>query len=253
MAGITRVFEIGQNFRNEDIDATHNPEFTMMEIYQAYTDYNDMMNLTEDIITFSAQKTFGKLKFNYKGMDINLKKPWKRITMYDSLREYAGIDVEKLSDAQLKELIKKYEIEIPGGFNRGLAIAELFEELVQPKLINPTFVTDYPRETTPLCKIHRDNPELIERFELFIAGIEIANGYTELNDPITQRKFFEEQEKMRKAGYEEAYPYDRDFVEAMEYGMPPAGGVGIGLDTGNDTNWSRKHQRSNSIPNGQKN
>ncbi len=226
MGGLNKVYEIGKNFRNESVDTRHNPEFTSIELYQAYADYNDIMNLTEQIITEVAKKVFGKLKFKYGDNEIDLTPPWKRVSMIELLKE-CGYDVENMTDEKIKALL---ESEIPGGYNRGLAIAQLFEQFCESKLIQPTFVIDHPKETTPLCKIHRKDPRLIERFELYIAGMELANAYTELNDPIMQDKFFTEETKRRILGDEEAQQYDKNFIESMRYGMPPTGGLGIGID-----------------------
>jgi len=226
MGGIDKVYEIEKNFRNESVDTKHNPEFTSLEIYQSYADYNDMMDLTENIIVDVAKNVLGKLKFKYGKYEIDFTSPWKRISMIDALKEN-GYDVEKMSDDEIKSLLEK---EIPGGYNRGLAIAQLFEQFCEDKLIQPTFVIDHPKETTPLCKIHRKDPRLIERFELYIAGMELANAYTELNDPILQDKFFLEETKRRTLGDEEAQQYDKNFIESMRYGMPPTGGLGIGID-----------------------
>ncbi len=228
IGGFDKVFEIGKNFRNEGIDRTHNPEFTMMECYQAYADYNDMMRLTEELISFVAKKVVGKARIEYQGRVIDLTPPWKRLTMAQGLKQ-EGIDVESISDEKLKKLLKQQGIEVQP-FVRGKAIAELFEKLVQPKLIQPTFVMDYPLQTTPLCKQHRANPLLIERFEPVIAGIEVGNAYSELNDPLMQEKLLKQQALMLKRGDETANPYDKDFVEALMQGMPPCGGLGIGID-----------------------
>ena len=229
IGGFEKVYEIDHDFRNEGIDKTHNPEFTMMECYWAWADYHDMMKLTEEMIAFIAEKVLGTTKIEFQGKRINLQPPWRRISMFQAIREYLGWDPEKISDQELKQKLEQRGIELPGGYNRGLAIAELFEE-VESKLIQPVFITDFPKETTMLAKLHRHNPQLIERFEPYIAGWEIGNAYSELNDPLLQRKFFEEQVKRRAAGDEEAHPMDDDFIEALEYGMPPTGGLGIGVD-----------------------
>lgn len=240
IAGYDKVFEIGKQFRNEDIDVKHNPEFTSLELYQANADYHDMMHVTESLVVHVVKETLGTLIIKWpkvpqpqseeEYLEIDFTPPWKRITMKDALKEHANLDVDSLNDADLRALLAEHEIEIPGGYNRGLAIAELFEKLVEDQLIQPTFVMDYPKETTPLCKPHRENPDLIERFELYIAGMELANAYTELNDPFLQKEFFEAELKRHQAGAEETHPYDWDFVEALEYGMPPAGGMGLGVD-----------------------
>lgn len=229
IGGFEKVYEIDHDFRNEGIDKTHNPEFTMMECYWAWADYQDMMRLTEEMIAYIAERVLGTTKIEFRGHKIDLKPPWKRMSMYQAIREYLGWDPEEISDQELKKKIKEKGIEIVGGYSRGLAIAELFGE-VEPKLIQPVFITDFPKETTMLCKLHRKNPDLIERFEPYIAGWEVGNAYSELNDSLLQRQFFEKQVKKRVAGDEEAHPMDEDFIEALEYGMPPTGGLGIGVD-----------------------
>ncbi|MFI5399841.1 MAG: lysine--tRNA ligase [SAR324 cluster bacterium] len=228
--GIDRVFEIGKNFRNEGIDRTHNPEFTMLEFYQAYADYRDMMDHVEAIWERCAMALHGSTRFTYEGTEIDVKRPWPRIVMQDAVKTLGGVDVAPMSDAELQGDLQRRGLQIAAGFSRGLAVAALFERLVEPKLIQPTFITDFPRETTPLCKAHRSAPGLVERFEPYIMGFEIGNAYSELNDPIEQRRLFEEQVARRKGGDLDAQPYDADFLRAMEYGMPPMGGVGIGLD-----------------------
>ncbi|MDO8627852.1 MAG: lysine--tRNA ligase [Candidatus Diapherotrites archaeon] len=230
VGGFERVYTICKNFRNEDVDKTHNPEFTMMEFYASYWDYNDIMNFTEDLMNFVAKELFGGTKFIYQEKEIDLSKPWKRITMIGALKDLAKIDVEKLSDVQLKKLLKEHEAEIPEEeFSRGMAIAELFSKTCEEHLIQPTFVMDHPKETTPLCKPHRKNPELIERIEPYINGWEVGNGYSELNDPILQKKFFEDQANQGRAKGEN-HPIDMDFVSTLEIGMPPTGGMGLGID-----------------------
>ncbi|MEK6860781.1 MAG: lysine--tRNA ligase [Nanoarchaeota archaeon] len=228
IGGFERVYEIGRDFRNESIDRTHNPEFTMMECYATYWDYNDMMEFTEDMTIYMAKKILGKTEFEYQGVKINLKKPWKKITLIDALKEYAKIDVNKLSDEEIQDLIREKNIKYEGEYNKGLAIDAVFKELVESKLIQPIFILDHPKETTPLCKLKRGNDVLVERFEPFIFGMEIGNAYSELNDPVIQKQLFEMQKKLLNK--DEAHPVDTDFIEAMEYGMPPMGGLGIGLD-----------------------
>ncbi len=230
IGGFEKVFEITKCFRNEGIDAFHNPEFTMLELYWAYSDYNDIMKLTEELIKHVVYKVNSSYILKYEDKEIDLSKPWKVITMYDALKKYANIDVKKLNLNELKEMVDSLNIELKGTINRGILINALFEELVEEKLIEPTFVIDYPVEVCPLTKRHRKDKELTERFELFMFGIEIANAYSELNDPIDQRKRFEEQEKERKEGNEEIPPKDMEFLKALEYGMPPTGGLGIGID-----------------------
>lgn len=235
VGGFNKVFEIGKVFRNEDIDVTHNPEFTMLELYWAYADYNDIMNLTEEMISYAVQKTLGTSKVVYelpgKRVELDFSKKFERVTMYDALSRELGKDVESMSDEELKFLLDKHGLKPRGNlYVRGLMIEKLFDKLVAPKLDQPTFVLDYPVETTPLCKPHRSKKGLVERFELYIAGIEVANAYTELNDPVLQDKFFREEQEMLRRGDEEAHPYDRDFVRALSYGMPPTGGLGVGID-----------------------
>jgi lysyl-tRNA synthetase class 2 len=229
VAGFNRVFEIAKVFRNEDIDAQHNPEFTLMELYMAYADYNDIMDLTEKLITHLALNVTGNLRINFGGREIDLRPPFRRVRMFDALRN-AGIDPEGVSDDELRRMLEENGIVLRGGYSRGLAVAELFEKLCKDELVQPTFVLDYPAETTPLCKQHRSKPGLIERFELYIAGMEVANAYTELNDPLLQERLLREQAERRERGDEEAHMYDEDFVEALMYGMPPTGGLGIGID-----------------------
>lgn len=235
VGGFNKVFEIGKVFRNEDIDVTHNPEFTLLELYWAYADYNDIMNLTEDMLRYVTVKVLGTSKItNSKdntNYEIDLGKPFKKVSLYESLSDVLGKNVEEASEDELKELLNKYNLKPRGNiYIKGLMIEKLFDKLVVPKLIEPTFVYDYPIETTPLCKPHRVKKGLVERFELFIAGMELANAYTELNDPILQDKLFRQEQEMLKKGDEEAHPYDKDFIKALSYGMPPTGGLGIGID-----------------------
>ncbi len=226
VGGYTKVFEISKDFRNEDIDTTHNPEFTMLEAYQAYVDYEDMMNLTEDMIKHVA-KVLGVEKVKFGEYEIDFTRPFRRERMLDMLAE-KGI-TDDTPDNEIKKLLDKYNIKMPR-YERGLALGKLFERICEDELIQPVFVIDHPRETTPLCKLHREDPRLVERFELYIGGVELANGYTELNDPELQEKFFREETERRTLGDEEAHQYDADFVEALRWGMPPTGGVGIGID-----------------------
>ncbi len=235
VGGFDKVFEIGKVFRNEDADVTHNPEFTMLELYWAYADYNDIMNLTEDMLRVVSKNVIGDTKIKYTLLDrqveIDLGSPFRRISMYDSLSEALGKNVENMSDEELKSLLDKYGLKPRGNmYSRGLMIEKLFDKLVTPNLIQPTFITDYPIETTPLCKPHRSKPGLVERFELYIGGMELANAYTELNDPVLQDQLFKQEQEMFRRGDEEAHPYDVDFVRAISYGMPPTGGLGIGID-----------------------
>ena len=228
IGGYDRVYTLCKNFRNEDVDKTHNPEFTMMECYAAYWDYNDLMKLTERLFEYVALQLNGTTKITYDGKEIDLKAPWQRFTMHEALKQHAGIDVAKLSDSDLRRLLAEHQAEV-FPYKRGLAIAELFSKTVEDKLIQPVFITDHPKETTPLCKLKRGNEDLIERFEPFVNGWEVANAYSELNDPILQEQFFREQAEQGVAKGEN-HPIDMDFVAAMRYGMPPAAGLGIGID-----------------------
>ncbi|MEM2020636.1 MAG: lysine--tRNA ligase [Zestosphaera sp.] len=235
VGGFNKVFEIGKNFRNEDIDVQHNPEFTMMEAYQAYVDYEDVMKLIEELISNVAERVLNTTKVNYpvgdSEVEIDLRPPYRRIRMIDGLREFAGVDVEGLSDDEVKSLLKKHDLLTPGGYDRGRAIVKLFDRLVgEHHLIQPTFVMDFPASSSPLAKPHRADPKYAERFELYIAGMELVNAFTELNDPVIQESYFRNEEERRRLGDAEAHPYDWDFVEALEYGMPPAGGLGLGID-----------------------
>ncbi len=230
VGGLEKVYEICKDFRNESIDSTHNPEFSMIEFYQAYSDYNDMMKLTQEII-INANKAMGnKNEIKFQGNKINLKTSWKVMTMKEAIKKYGAIDVDRLDDKELLKLKDKYRLQFDGTLTRGWIIQLLFEHFAEEKLIQPTFIIEHPRETTPLCKGSRKNANLIERFELFIGGLEISNGYSELNDPILQKRLFEEQAKELRGGREEANPMDDDFVKVIEQGMPPTGGVGIGTD-----------------------
>ncbi len=231
VGGFEKVFEIGKNFRNEGMDHSHNPEFTMMELYQAYADYNDMMEITEELYERIALKLFGTTKLKIGNNVIDVKRPWRRISMIDAIKEHTNIgNISKLSDDEIKDIMNTYNVEYEGDYVRGLAIAAIFEELVEDKLIQPTFITNHPRETSPLCKTHRNNPELIERFEPFINGMEVGNAYSELNDPIEQRLLLEAQAEKLRLGSQEAHPMDEDFIHAIEVGMPPTGGLGLGID-----------------------
>ncbi len=230
IGGFEKVYSITKNFRNESIDVKHNPEYTTIEIYQAYSDYNDMMELTENLFRYVHEKVYGTTVLELKdGSTFDLSKKWERLTMYEAIKKFANLDVEKMSDEEIKEVLKQNEIEMKF-YIRGLAIAEIFDKLCEKELIRPTHLIDHPKETTPLCKLHRVNPSLIERFESYINGMEITNAYTELNDPILQEKFFMEEVKRKEMGDEEAHPLDMAFVEALKYGMPPTGGLGIGID-----------------------
>lgn len=231
VGGYDRVYTIARNFRNEGVDRWHNPEFTMIEAYAAYWDYNDMMELVEDMFVYVSKKVNGSTKANFKGKEIDFKKPWKRMTMAEAIKKFAGIDVLKMSEKELKVFVEKNHVEKKGD-SWGWYMQSIFEHFCEEKLEQPIFIIDHPVETTPLCKIHRGDKtgRLIERFEPFCMGAELANAYSELNDPVLQRTLLEDQEKELAKGNEEANPYDEDFVNALEIGMPPTGGLGIGID-----------------------
>lgn len=232
IGGMERVYEIGRIFRNEGMDPRHNPEFTTIELYQAYTDYNGMMDITEELINKSCMAVNGTEDITYGDYEISLKAPFKRITMIDAVKEQTSVDFgEFMGDTEkAKEVAKELKLEVKPTDTWGNVLAEAFDEYVEDKLIQPTFVIDYPVEISPLTKRKKDNPLLVERFEIFVAGGELANAYTELNDPIDQRGRFEHQMMLRENGDEEANMIDEDFLTAMEYGMPPTGGMGMGID-----------------------
>ena len=230
IGGFDRVYEIAKDFRNEGIDRNHNPEFTMLEFYWAYADYEDCMELVEDLIRQSAEK-IEAMNINWGGMDIDLSNKFIRKPFFELLSEAAGHDIADLDEKKLRGICTEKEISIDDDFNLGQILDELMSELVEPKLIQPTFVIDYPKEISPLAKSHRNgNPSIVERFELFIGGAEFANSFSELNDPIDQRNRLEAQALLREGGDDEAQPIDENFIQAMECGMPPTGGVGIGID-----------------------
>jgi lysyl-tRNA synthetase, class II len=231
VGGFDRVYEIGRIFRNEGMSIKHNPEFTSIELYQAYADYEDIMVLTENLVANAAQKAMGTTKVTYQGQEIDFTPPWKRMTMIEACLTFAGIDFEAVhTEEELKALCKKHHLEIEGELTKGWVIAQTFETFVEKNLIQPIFITHHPVEVSPLAKRNPDNPELTNRFEAFVNTWEIANAFSELNDPIDQRDRFEEQVKQKAAGSEEAHPYDEDFVNALEVGLPPTGGMGLGID-----------------------
>ncbi|WP_414619153.1 lysine--tRNA ligase [Calothrix sp. CCY 0018] len=232
VGGFEKVFELGRIFRNEGISTRHNPEFTTIELYQAYADYNDMMDLTEGIITTVGQEVIGTLKINYQGTEVDLTPPWRRVTMHELVKEYSGVDFNSLQNlAEAKAACKNAGIEsIDDCPSLGKLLNEAFEQKVEENLIQPTFVTDFPVEISPLAKPHRSKPGLVERFELYMVGRETANSFSELTDPIDQRQRLEEQAARKAAGDLEAQGVDEDFLTALEYGMPPTGGLGIGID-----------------------
>jgi lysyl-tRNA synthetase class 2 len=230
VGGFERVYEINRNFRNEGISTRHNPEFTMLEFYTAYADYRDLIGMTEQMISSVAMEVLGTTEVAYEGHTINLSPPWKRISFIDSLRE-AGVSEDVLTDVdKARDYAKKLGASVKGGEPLGKLLNEMFEALVETKLIQPTFITDYPTDISPLSKKRDDNPDYVERFELFVVGREMANAFSELNDPVDQKERFLKQVSEREAGDEEAHQMDDDFIRALEYGMPPAAGEGIGID-----------------------
>ena len=230
VGGFEGVYEFSKNFRNEGMDRTHNPEFTAMEIYVAYKDYNWMMTFTENMIEKICKDVNGTNEITVGENTISFKTPFKRISMIDSIKEFTGIDINGMDDVQLREVCKQLHIEADETMGKGKLIDEIFGEKCEGNYIQPTFITDYPREMSPLCKRHRENPELTERFELMVNGKELANAYSELNDPIDQLGRFQEQLKLSEKGDDEAMFIDMDFVRSLEYGMPPTSGMGIGMD-----------------------
>lgn len=231
VGGLERVYEIGRVFRNEGLDARHNPEFTLMELYQAYTDYYGMMDLTEDMFRTVAQKVCGTAKITYQGIEIDLGKPFERITMVDAVKKYAGVDFDLIeSDEEAKKIADEKHVEYEKHHKKGDILNLFFEEFVEEHLVQPTFVMDHPIEISPLTKKKPDKPGYVERFELFITQREMCNAYSELNDPIDQRQRFEAQEALRALGDDEANSIDEDFLNALAYGMPPTGGIGYGID-----------------------
>ncbi|MBZ2176052.1 lysine--tRNA ligase [Schnuerera sp. xch1] len=231
VGGFEKVYEMGRMFRNEGMDNRHNPEYTSIELYQAFADYNDIMVLTEEIVAYAAEKALGTTKVNYQNKEIDLTPPWKRLSMIDAIQEYSGVDFNTIdSDEEAIEIAKAKGLEVEPGMNRGHIINEMFEEFCEEHLIQPTFITHHPVEVSPLAKRNPDDPRLTNRFEAFINTWEIANAFSELNDPIDQKERFLEQVKQREAGDSEAHMMDTDFVNALEVGLPPTGGLGIGID-----------------------
>jgi len=230
VGGFDRVYEISKDFRNEGIDKTHNPEFTMLELYVAYKDYNWMMEFVEQMIENVAIQVYGKTEFEINGTQINFKGPWIRLSMVESIKEKTGLDILVATKEELKYGLKKYGVELEDGASKGKLIDELFGASVEPTIVQPTFVVDYPIEISPLAKKHRTKEGLVERFEGYVLGREICNAFSELNDPVDQRERFTSQSKMREAGDDEAHQIDEDYLRAMEFGMPPTAGLGIGID-----------------------
>ena len=234
VAGFEKVYEIGRNFRNEGMSVRHNPEFTAIELYEAYSDYNDMMEITENMVAYVCEKVNGTTKVTYQGTEIDFMPPWRRVTMVDVVKEYAGVDFSEIkSDEEAQAIAKEKNLEFPKPLNtvtKGEVLNALYEEFGEANMIQPTFVMDYPVENSPLTKKKRGNEAFTERFEAFVFGRELGNAYSELNDPIVQRQRFEQQAKERELGDDEAYMLDEQFMSALETGMPPTGGLGIGID-----------------------
>lgn len=234
VAGFERVYELGRTFRNEGMSVRHNPEFTMIELYQAFADYNDMMELTENMVAEVCKKVNGTTKVTYQGTEIDFMPPWRRITMVDAVKEYTGVDFATIkSDEEAQAIAKEKHLEFPKPLNtvtKGEVLNMLYEEFCEEHMIQPTFIIDYPVEISPLTKKKRGNEMFTERFEGFVFGRELCNAYSELNDPIVQRERFAQQEKERELGDDEAYMIDEEFMSALETGMPPTGGLGIGID-----------------------
>ena len=230
VGGFEGVYEFAKDFRNEGMDRTHNPEFTQMEIYVAYKDYKWMMDFTEKMLETICLEVLGTTEFKIGEKTVSFKSPFKRITMLDSIKEHTGVDISKMNESEIREVCTNLGVDVDESMGKGKLIDEIFGEKCESNYIQPTFITDYPVEMSPLCKKHRDNPELTERFELIVNGKELANAYSELNDPIDQKERFEEQVKLAEKGDDEAMFIDLDFVRALEYGMPPTSGMGIGID-----------------------
>lgn len=231
VGGFERVFEFCSDFRNEGIDTKHNPEFSQMETMTAYDDYNDSMKRTEELLEFVTRKVLGTTELEFEGKKISMKAPFKRITMIDAVKQASGVDFSQVKDLkEAREVARKFRVEIDEDMSIGFILAELCSELVEPKIIQPTFIIDYPKEVSPLAKVVRKNPDFTERFELIIAGMELGNMYSELNDPEELRKNWQAQEKRLSKGDDAAQRTDEDFIKAMEFGMPPASGIGLGID-----------------------
>lgn len=231
VGGMEKVYEMGRMFRNEGMSVKHNPEFTMMEVYEAYNDYKGMMELTENLISTVAMETLGTTKITYQGQEVDLTPPWNRLSMVEAVKKYAGVDFDTIkTDEEAQAIAKEKKLYIKGNLSKGETLSLMFEEFAEANLNQPTFIYDYPVEISPLTKRKPDCPEFTERFELFITGREMGNAYSELNDPIDQKQRFVDQVKKREAGDDEASMMDDDYVTALEYGLPPTGGLGIGID-----------------------
>lgn len=231
VGGLEKVYEIGRVFRNEGVDTRHNPEFTLMELYQAFTDYHGMMDLTENMYRYLAQEVTGSTTITYNGVEMDLGKPFEKITMVEAVKKYAGVDFDEIhSLEEARAAAKEHHVEFEERHKKGDILNLFFEEFVEDKLVQPTFVMDHPVEISPLTKRKPENPDYVERFEFFMNGWEMANAYSELNDPIDQRERFKAQEELLAQGDEEANSTDEDFLNALEVGMPPTGGIGFGID-----------------------
>ncbi|MBN2071348.1 MAG: lysine--tRNA ligase [Candidatus Krumholzibacteriota bacterium] len=230
VGGMERVFEFAKDFRNEGMDKSHNPEFTMLECYAAYWDYNDMMGFLEEMYQRLCEEVVGSSRIVFGEHQLDLTPPWKRLTFFGSLEERTGLDLRGATVKDLEKVAREKEIGLDGVSGKAALLDQLFSELVEPHLIQPTFIIDYPVELSPLAKMHREEEGLVERFEPYIAGFEVANAFSELNDPIDQRARFEEQVRTREEGADEMHPVDDDYIRALEYGMPPTGGLGVGID-----------------------
>ncbi|MFP4403783.1 MAG: lysine--tRNA ligase [Candidatus Woesearchaeota archaeon] len=230
VAGFERVYEIARNFRNEGVDQTHNPEFTMIEWYEAYADYNTMMDRAEEMYKFIAKKLFDKEIIFYNDLEIDISKKWPRIKMIDAIKKYLDLDVENLNEKELNDFVIQNNLQIKGNENFGSLVFAIFDKLVCHKLIEPTWIIDYPKEVSPLAKIHKSDDRFVERFECYIGGKEIGDGWSELISPIEQKNRFKNEQSAMRKGNDEAHPMDDDFIESLEYAMPPAGGIGVGID-----------------------
>jgi lysyl-tRNA synthetase class 2 len=230
VGGFEKVYEICKVFRNEGMDRNHNPEFTMLELYQAYADYNDIMQLYESLLNYAVTKVLGSNQFEFEGNQIYLTPPWKRMPMMEAIKEHTGVDLVGKSEEEIRQAAEDLNVKEDLNRPKGKLIEAIFETQVQPKLIQPTFITEYPVEMSPLAKYHREKEGLTERFELFMGGCEMGNAFSELNDPVDQRERFRQQAELAKRGDEEAQVLDEDFIRALEYGMPPTGGLGFGID-----------------------
>ena len=231
MAGFERVYEIGRVFRNEGLSTRHNPEFTMLEAYEAFADYTDMMRLTEALVAHAAREATGETEVEVDGRRVDLAPPWERATLRELVHRHAGVDVHpSMPVAELQGICKQLGVPFDPAWGPGKLVLEIYEKTTEHAIVGPTFVLDYPREVSPLARAHRDDPDLVERFEVIVLGRELANAFSELNDPVDQRRRFEEQARLSALGDAEAHPVDEDYLLALEYGLPPCGGLGVGID-----------------------